>query len=55
MLLAIGWLGTLIFRKEAMGMGDVKFVAAICSFLGLTSLIWTITVSSMIGAVLGVD
>jgi leader peptidase (prepilin peptidase)/N-methyltransferase len=53
-LLAIGWLGTLIFRKEAMGMGDVKFVAAICSFLGLTSLIWTITVSSLIGAVLGV-
>lgn len=35
-------------------MGDVKFVAAICSFLGLTSLIWTITVSSAIGAVLGV-
>jgi len=53
-LLAIGWLGTLIFHKEAMGMGDVKFVAAICSFLGLTSLIWTITVSSAIGAVLGV-
>jgi len=53
-LLAIGWIGTLIFRKEAMGMGDVKFVAAICSFLGITSLIWTITISSMIGAVLGV-
>ncbi len=53
-LLAIGWLGTLIFRKEAMGMGDVKFVAALCSFLGMASLIWTITVSSAIGAVLGV-
>jgi leader peptidase (prepilin peptidase)/N-methyltransferase len=53
-LLAIGWLGTLIFGKEAMGMGDVKFIAAICSFLGVTSLIWTITVSSAIGAILGV-
>lgn len=53
-LLGIGWVGTLIFRKEAMGMGDVKFVAAICSFLGITSLIWTITVSSAIGAILGV-
>jgi leader peptidase (prepilin peptidase)/N-methyltransferase len=53
-LMAIGWLGTLIFRKEAMGMGDVKFVAAICSFLGMTSLVWTITVSSAVGAVLGV-
>jgi leader peptidase (prepilin peptidase)/N-methyltransferase len=53
-LLAIGWLGTLIFGKEAMGMGDVKFIAAICSFLGTASLIWTITVSSAIGAILGV-
>jgi leader peptidase (prepilin peptidase)/N-methyltransferase len=53
-LLAVGWIGTLIFRKEAMGMGDVKFLAAICSFLGVTSLIWTITVSSAVGAVLGV-
>jgi len=53
-LLAVGWIGTLIFRKEAMGMGDVKFIAAICSFLGVTSLIWTITVSSAIGAILGV-
>jgi len=53
-LMAIGWLGTLIFGKEAMGMGDVKFIAAICSFLGSVSLIWTITVSSAIGAILGV-
>ena len=53
-LLAVGWIGTLIFRKEAMGMGDVKFLAAICSFLGATSIIWTITVSSFIGAGLGV-
>jgi leader peptidase (prepilin peptidase)/N-methyltransferase len=53
-LLTVGWIGTLIFRKEAMGMGDVKFIAAICSFLGPVSLIWTITVSSLIGAILGV-
>ena len=53
-LMGIGWIGTLIFGKEAMGMGDVKFIAAICSFLGVVSLIWTITVSSAIGAILGV-
>jgi leader peptidase (prepilin peptidase)/N-methyltransferase len=53
-LMAIGWLGTLIFGKEAMGMGDIKFIAAICSFLGMVSLIWTITVSSAVGAILGV-
>jgi leader peptidase (prepilin peptidase)/N-methyltransferase len=53
-LQAIGWLGTLIFKKEAMGMGDVKFIAAICAFLGTMSLSWTIPVSACIGAVLGV-
>jgi leader peptidase (prepilin peptidase)/N-methyltransferase len=54
LLLGIGWIGTLIFRKEAMGMGDVKFIAAISAFLGMTSLIWTITISAGIGAILGV-
>lgn len=54
-LLAIGWVGTLIFKKEAMGMGDVKFIAAISSFLGTMSLSWTIPVSAAIGAVLGVS
>jgi leader peptidase (prepilin peptidase)/N-methyltransferase len=52
-LLAIAWVGTLVFRKEAMGMGDVKFIAAICAFLGATSTLWTVVVSSIIGAVLG--
>jgi leader peptidase (prepilin peptidase)/N-methyltransferase len=52
-LLAIGWLGTLIFKKEAMGMGDVKFIAAISSFLGIESISWTLPISAAIGAVLG--
>jgi leader peptidase (prepilin peptidase)/N-methyltransferase len=52
-LLAIAWAGTLIFKKEAMGMGDVKFLAAICSFLGGLSIIWTLPLASGIGAVLG--
>jgi leader peptidase (prepilin peptidase)/N-methyltransferase len=52
-LLGIGWIGTLIFRKEAMGLGDVTFIAAICSFLGAVSLIWTIVVSAVLGAALG--
>ena len=41
-----------MFEKEAMGMGDVKFLAAICSFLG-TSITWILTVSSLFGSVLG--
>jgi leader peptidase (prepilin peptidase)/N-methyltransferase len=54
-LQAIGWAGTLIFKKEAMGMGDVKFIAAICAFLGTMSISWTLPVSSMVGAVLGLS
>jgi len=53
-LMAVAWLGTLLFKKEAMGMGDVKFLAAICAFLGFFSAFWTLAVGSAIGSVLGV-
>ncbi len=52
-LLAVAWLGTVLFKKEAMGMGDVKFLAAMCSFLGATSITWILPLSSLIGSVLG--
>lgn len=52
-LLAVAWLGTLLFKKEAMGMGDVKFLAAMCAFLGATSITWILPLSSLIGSVLG--
>jgi leader peptidase (prepilin peptidase) / N-methyltransferase len=53
-LLAIAWIGTLVFKKEAMGMGDVKFIAAISAFIGAVSILWTIVISSLIGAILGI-
>ena len=49
----VAWLGTRIFKKEAMGMGDVKLLAALCAFLGGTSITWILPISSGIGAVLG--
>jgi leader peptidase (prepilin peptidase)/N-methyltransferase len=52
-LLAVAWLGTILFKKEAMGMGDVKFLAAICSFLGAMSITWVLPLSSLIGSILG--
>jgi leader peptidase (prepilin peptidase)/N-methyltransferase len=52
-LLAVAWGGTLLFKKEAMGMGDVKFLAAIASFLGAVSITWTLPLAAAIGAVLG--
>jgi leader peptidase (prepilin peptidase)/N-methyltransferase len=53
-LLGVAWLGTLLFKKEAMGMGDVKLLAALCSFLGILSISWILPLSSLIGAILGV-
>lgn len=52
-LLGIAGAGTWLFKKEAMGMGDVKFLAAICSFLGGTSITWILPLSSLIGSILG--
>jgi leader peptidase (prepilin peptidase)/N-methyltransferase len=52
-LLAVAFLGTLIFKKEAMGMGDVKFLAGICAFLGASSIWWILPLSSLIGSGLG--
>jgi leader peptidase (prepilin peptidase)/N-methyltransferase len=54
-LLTVAWLGTMIFKKEAMGMGDVKLLAALCAFLGGSSVCWILPVSSFVGAILGVS
>ena len=54
-LLAIALLGRLAFGREAMGMGDVKLVAAIGAWQGLhPTLLLTIFGASMLGSVLGI-
>ncbi|MFQ3670194.1 MAG: prepilin peptidase [Verrucomicrobiia bacterium] len=52
-LWAIAFLGSIIFRKEAMGMGDIKLLAAMGAFLGWTAVPFIIGVASMLGAVIG--
>jgi leader peptidase (prepilin peptidase) / N-methyltransferase len=54
-LLAIALGGTLIFRKEAMGMGDVKLVAMFGAFLGFKLTLLAIFLSSVVGSIAGVS
>jgi leader peptidase (prepilin peptidase)/N-methyltransferase len=55
MLWALGWFGKLLFRKEAMGMGDVKLFAFLGAWMGITSCIWILFLSALVGAVMGLS
>ncbi len=58
---ATGWgilwlvaiVGSMIFRKDAMGFGDVKLLSAIGAFLGAKAVLFTIVVSSLFGSIVG--
>jgi leader peptidase (prepilin peptidase)/N-methyltransferase len=52
-LLAVAVLGEKVFKKEAMGMGDVKLLAALGALLGWQAALFTLFVSSVAGGVVG--
>jgi leader peptidase (prepilin peptidase)/N-methyltransferase len=53
-LLAIGWLGKLIFKKDAMGFGDVKLLAGAGGFIGPGGVALALVMASMVASVAGV-
>jgi leader peptidase (prepilin peptidase)/N-methyltransferase len=55
MLWAVGLFGKLLFRKEAMGMGDVKLFAFLGAWMGALNCIWILFLSAFVGATIGLS
>lgn len=52
-LWVIGVIGTIIFRKDAMGMGDMKLMATFGAFCGPERLVYILLIASLIGTLIG--
>ena len=50
----IGIIGKLIFRKEAMGFGDVKLMAFLGGFFGWESTLYTFFIACFLGSIIGI-
>jgi len=53
LLFSIGFLGKLLFRKDAMGLGDVKLFALVGATIGIKGVLIALMVACIFGAVAG--
>ena len=53
-LWAMGWMFSKIFKKDALGFGDVKLMGAVGAFFGPTAILFVLIVSSIVGSVVGI-
>ena len=53
-LYLVGLLGTLAFKRNAMGFGDVKFLAPIGAFLGPIGVVYAFFAAALVGTIISV-
>lgn len=54
LLLFVAVLGKAIFKKEAMGGGDIKLLGALGTFIGIKGVLFTLFVASFLGSFVGI-
>ena len=55
LLWLIRWLGSIAFKREAMGMGDVFLMGAVGALFGPVAVLVTLILSSVFGSVVGLS
>jgi len=50
----IGWVGSRIYGRDAMGLGDVKLLAAGGGFVGPGGVLWALMLASLVASLVGV-
>ncbi|HEY6005772.1 MAG TPA: prepilin peptidase [Anaeromyxobacter sp.] len=51
---AVSWLGSVVFKKEALGFGDVWLLAGLGAWLGVKALLPTVLLASLQGSLVGI-